>query len=410
MSTAASILSGVLFAAALALFLQGIRRGGLKQELNRTLLRDFRPKEAAAVLLLCLGSLALHMAIASGIRLISGRNDRLAETFRLYSGLDSRHYLDIARSGYTVANEAGEILDLVFFPGFPLLAGMLMTVLPEMLSAYLAAWIPFLIAGQVLYRLLRLDYDRAKSLRILLWLCLLPGAVFYSYPMSESLFLAAAAGTVYLARTRRWFAAGACGFLAAFTRSAGVLLAVPLGIELLEQYAGRYRKDRKQLIRDGACMLMIPLAVCVYLYINYAAKGDPLIFLQYQKSNWHQEAGWFFRTAGTQTEYAVMTWTENRVKFWGLWIPNLLVGFSSLILMACGGRKLRIPEGAWFFAYFAVCYGASWLLSGPRYMAVFWPAAILIEELRIPKAVKGLLLAAGTVVYTICFGMRWGVW
>ena len=231
MSTAASILSGVLFASALALFLLGIRRGGLKQELNRTLLRDFRPKEAAAVLLLCLGSLALHMAIASGIRLISGRNDRLIDTFRLYSGLDSRHYLDIARSGYTVANDAGEILDLVFFPGFPLLAGMLMTVLPEMLSAYLAAWIPFLIAGQVLYRLFRLDYDRVKSLRILLWLCLLPGAVFYSYPMSESLFLAAAAGTVYLARTRRWFAAGVCGFLAAFTRSTGVLLAVPLGIE-----------------------------------------------------------------------------------------------------------------------------------------------------------------------------------
>ena len=159
-----------------------------------------------------------------------------------------------------MTNDAGEILDLVFFPGFPLLAGMLMTVLPEMLSAYLAAWIPFLIAGQVLYRLFRLDYDRVKSLRILLWLCLLPGAVFYSYPMSESLFLAAAAGTVYLARTRRWFAAGVCGFLAAFTRSTGVLLAVPLGIELLEQYAGRYRKDRKQLIRDGACMLMIPLA------------------------------------------------------------------------------------------------------------------------------------------------------
>ena len=79
MSTAASILSGVLFASALALFLLGIRRGGLKQELNRTLLRDFRPKETAAVLLLCLGSLALHMAIASGIRLISGAKETLEE-------------------------------------------------------------------------------------------------------------------------------------------------------------------------------------------------------------------------------------------------------------------------------------------------------------------------------------------
>ena len=410
MGTAASILSGALFACALVLYLRGVRKGGLKAELSRTLRTDFQNRELLAAVLICLGSLVLHMALVSGIRLAAGRNVRLIDTFKLYSGLDSKHYFDIARSGYSVRSEAGEILDLVFFPGYPLVTGMLMTVLPETLSGYLAAWIPFLIAGMTLYRLFRLDYDRKKSRRILLWLCLMPGAVFYSYPMSESLFLAAAAGAVCNARTRRWFAAGVCGFLAAFTRSAGVLLLVPLGIELLEQYAGRIRKDRRQLIRDGACLLLIPVALCVYLYINYAAEGDPLVFLRYQKSNWHQEAGWFFRTAGTQAEYAVRTWTENRIKFWCLWMPNLIVGFASLGLMAVEGRKLRISEGAWFFVYFAVCYGTSWLLSGPRYMAVFWPMAVMTEELRIPKTVKVLVLAAAAVVYTICFGMRWSVW
>ena len=243
MSLASSILSGLLFASALVLFLTGLRKGRLKAELNRQPLQDFQAKEYFAALLLCLGSLALHTALVSGIRLASGLNVRLADTFKLYSGLDSKHYFDIARSGYSVTNGAGEILDLVFFPGYPVLTGILMMALPEMLSGYLAAWIPFLIAGMTLYRLFRLDYDRRKSLRILLWMCLLPGAVFYSYPMSESLFLAAAAGAVYTARTRRWFAAGVCGFLAAFTRSTGLLLLVPLGIELLEQYAGRYRKD-----------------------------------------------------------------------------------------------------------------------------------------------------------------------
>ena len=241
MSLASSILSGLLFASALVLFLLGVRKGGLKAELNRQLLQDFQAKEYFAALLLCLGSLALHTALVSGIRLAAGLNVRLGDTFKLYSGLDSKHYFDIARSGYSVTNEAGEILDLVFFPGYPVLTGILMMALPEILSGYLAAWIPFLIAGMTLYRLFRLDYDRRKSLRILLWMCLLPGAVFYSYPMSESLFLAAAAGAVYTARTRRWFAAGVCGFLAAFTRSTGLLLLVPLGIELLEQYAGRMR-------------------------------------------------------------------------------------------------------------------------------------------------------------------------
>ena len=410
MNVTASILSGAMFAAALVLFLLGAWKGRRKTEPAGSPLQDFQNREYIAALLLCLGSLVLHIAVASGIRLITGKSVKFIDSLRLYSGLDSKHYFDIARSGYSLAGEGGEVLDLVFFPGYPVVTGMLMTVLPEMLSGYLAAWIPFLIAGMTLYRLFRLDYDRAKAMRILLWLCLLPGAVFYSYPMSESLYLAAIAGAVYLARTRRWFAAGVCGFLAAFTRSVGALLLVPLGLELLEQYAGRIRKDRKQLIRDGACLLLIPLALGVYLYINYAVEGDPLVFLKYQKSNWHQEAGWFFRTAGTQMDYAVRTWTENPVKFWGLWMPNLVVGFASLLLMLLKGRKLRLSDGAWFFVYFAVCYGTSWLLSGPRYMAVFYPAAILVEELRIPKALKGIILGAAAVIYALCFGMRWGVW
>ena len=132
--------------------------------------------------------------------------------------------------------------------------------------------------------------------------------------------------------------------------------------------------------------------------------------MQYQKSNWHQEASWFFRTAGTQTDYAVRTWTENPIKFWGLWMPNLAVGFGSLLLMLFAGRKLRLSDGVWFFVYFAVCYGTSWLLSGPRYMAVFYPAAILAEELRIPKTVKIIVLAVAAAFYAICFGMRWSVW
>ena len=408
--TAASIISGVLYASALALYLRGLRKNSRQPGTDVPAPGEPDPKEYITVLFLCLGSLILHTAVASGVRLVNGMNVRLADSLKLYNGLDSRHYFEIARSGYTVADESGEFLDLVFFPGYPLLTGILMMVLPEMLSGYLAAWIPFLIAGMTLYRMFRLDCDRQKSLRILLWLCLFPGAVFYSYPMSESLFLAATAGAMYSARTKRWLAAGVCGFLAAFTRSVGAILLLPLGMELLKQYSGRFRTDRNRLIRDGACLLLIPLAAVIYLYINYATAGDPLAFLQYQKSNWHQETGWFFQTAGYQTDYAVRTWTENPVKFWGLWLPNLAVGFSSLLLMLLRGRRLRASEGAWFFAYFAVCYGASWLLSGPRYMAVFYPAAILTEELRIPGIVKGLALAVISVLYTVLFGLRWSVW
>ena len=37
-------------------------------------------------------------------------------------------------------------------------------------------------------------------------------------------------------------------------------------------------------------------------------------------------------TTTWQAEYALRTWTEEPVKFWGLWMPNLLTGFACLLL------------------------------------------------------------------------------
>ena len=202
--------------------------------------------------------------------------------------------------------------------------------------------------------------------------------------------------------------------VAAFTRSLGILLLLPLGIELLESCGpfgkGFLKAHWKELLKGASCLLLIPLAFAVYLCLNKIVAGDPLIFLRYQESNWHQSAGWFFRTAGTQAEYALRTWTETPYKFWGLWLPNLLAGFGSLALMLLRGRRLRLSEGAWFFVYFAVAYGATWLLSGPRYMAVFFPMAALIEEAPGPKWLRGVLLGGASLFYLFCFAMRWSVW
>lgn len=359
-------------------------------------------------------SLILHTAVVSASRLIAGYNFRFWDTFRLYVGLDSNAYYSIAREGYAQLSEAGERLNLVFFPGYPLLTGLLMMVIPnEVLCGYLAAWLPFLASGPVLYDLLRLDFGHKETMHILILFCLAPAAVFYSYPMSESLFVLCAAGCLYLARTRRWFAAGIVGMLAAFTRSLGGLLLVPLAFEWWRQIksANRSLQPIKHWIRDAGCMLLIPLGLVLYLYINFIYSGDPFIFLQYQKSNWHQHLSWFFATAATQADYARHAFFDNPNTFFGLWLPNLIVGFSSLLLMLFSGRKMRPAYSAWFMVYFAVSYGASWLLSGPRYMAVFFPLAIAAETLPVKrKWVLYLIALPVASPYTVLFALRWSVW
>ncbi len=411
--TVSALVSMVLF---LAVFIR---------TLPRWLQTPAREQEAAAaeekvkfahlkVLGLFLLSLILHTALVAAARLISGMDSRFWNTFRLYVGLDSNAYYSIAREGYAQLSDAGERLNLVFFPGYPLLTGLIMMVIRhEVLCGYLAAWLPFLASGPVLYDLLRLDYDHKETMRILILFCLAPAAVFYAYPMSESLFVLCASGCLYLARTKRWFAAGAAGMLAAFTRSLGGLLLVPLAFEWWSQYknADRNLRPGKDFVRNAACLLLIPLGLVLYLYINFIYSGNPFTFMQYQKSNWHQDLSWFFSTASTQTDYATRAFFNNQKAFFGLWLPNLAVGFSSLLLMLFSGKKMRPGYSAWFMLYFAVSYGASWLLSGPRYMAVFFPLAIAAETLPIKrKWILYLFALPFAAVYTVFFALRWSVW
>ena len=366
------------------------------------------------VLGLFLLSLILHTAVVSAARLAGGLNSRFWDTFRLYVGLDSNAYYSIAREGYAYLSEAGEKLNLVFFPGYPVLTGLFMMVIPnEVLCGYLAAWLPFLASGPVLYDLLRLDYGHKETMRILILFCLAPAAVFYAYPMSESLVVLCAAGCLYLARTRRWFAAGVVGMLAAFTRSLGGLLLVPLAFEWWHQFKNTEKtlKSGKKWVRDAACLLLIPMGIILYLYINFIYSGNPFIFLQYQRSNWYQYLSWFFATAATQADYAYHAFFDNQHTFFGLWLPNLVVGFSSLLLMLFSGKKMRPGYSAWFMFYFAVSYGTSWLLSGPRYMAVFFPLAIAAETLPIKrKWILYLIALPFAAAYTVLFALRWSVW
>ena len=117
--------------------------------------------------------------------------------------------------------------------------------------------------------------------------------------MSESLFLLLTAAALYLARTHRPVLGGLCGAYAAFTRSLGLLLIVPLLWELVHDTV----QHRRISIRQVAGLLLVPLGFAAYCYINWRVAGNPLQFLIYQREHWNQRTGLFFSTAAYQTDY-----------------------------------------------------------------------------------------------------------
>src|SRR4051812_45009251 len=155
---------------------------------------------------------------------------------------DSVWYLAVAHSGY--GTDPGRA---AFFPLYPLLLSALGS---DIVLGILLSLICFAVGSLLLYRLTAIELGPAAAGPAVMALALFPGSLYFSMVYSEALFLALSVGAVFAARTGRWAWAGALGALAAATRSAGVLLVVPLAL-LWWAHSRR--------ARDGAWLVLVPL-------------------------------------------------------------------------------------------------------------------------------------------------------
>src|SRR5918992_888259 len=193
---------------------------------------------------------------------------------------DAAWYLRIADSGY-----GGSDVRAAFFPLYP---GMVRAVAapfgasPDALlvASYLVALAAFLAALVLLYRLVSLELGRPLARPTLLLLSVFPAAVFFGAPYSESIFLLLAVGAFYAARTGSWAWAGACAGLASGTRSAGLLLLIPLA---MIWWSARPRRGR-----DAAWLLLAPAGIAAYAAWLGLVEGDALRFLDVQDA-WSRE-------------------------------------------------------------------------------------------------------------------------
>lgn len=343
------------------------------------------PEHMAARIFAALLALDLVLLLLTwGVRALAGQPEAITQALEFWRCLDSRHYLDIARDGYISAGERDRVVQLVFLPGYPLAVRAVMLLVPsDICAGLLTSAVCFAGAGCVVYRLLRLDLPHRDAVRALRFLVLAPGSFFFAAPMSESLFLLLTAAALYLARTHRPVLGGLCGAYAAFTRSLGLLLLVPLGF-------------------------------AAYCYINWRVAGNPLQFLIYQREHWNQRTGLFFSTAAYQTDYLLRCLRSGNWRdALGLWLPNLIACFSALILLAKAAPRLRASQTAWFLAYYIIAVGATWLLSAPRYLLVLLPVPLALAQCaqkRTANIALTALSALAALGYLAAFALRWQVW
>jgi mannosyltransferase PIG-V len=313
---------------------------------------------------------------------------------------DSVWYLAIANDGYP----ADDPRRAAFFPLYPLLVRAANTVVREpILAGTLVSLACFAVALVLLHRLTALELG-APAARMTVWaLALFPGAVFFSAVYSEALYLALSVGCLYAARTGRWGMAGMAGALGAATRSAGVLLVVPLAVLWLA------RGERRP--RDAAWIAVVPLGLVAFCAALAVGGGDAL-------APFHAQDIWFRHFAGP----FVGVWDGTTAAWRGLHHLDdkaaradvVLFCFLVLAVPAVVGTLRRLPPayGAYVLAALALPLsypvGPQPLMSLPRFLAVLFPlfmwlGAWLAEAGRVRRAAVLVPSAAGLLAVTAVF-------
>jgi hypothetical protein len=343
--------------------------------------------------------------------LSNSSNDFLHSFSELYYRSDVAHYMGIAKDWYVP--EGDERLRLVFLPLYSLAIRLLTWQGNYFQGAFIAAQLFSLLCLPAAYELFRLDMNRPAAMACARILYLLPGAAFLRVPMSEGLFLFLTLLAVYAARKRRFWLAGFLTALSAFTRSLGVLLLSLLFIEMVFAFADAWRKDRQASLhlipKHVGCLLLGCVGTLLYLAINWQVSGSPFTFLIYQRENWTQERGLFFNTAAYQSEYALSYFRDlDWESVLSLSLPNMICCFGALGLLCADRKRMRVSYLLWALVYYAVSVGATWLLSGPRYLAMLFPLAPALKRYAqkpLHEAILELLLLLGQTVYLLMLAL-----
>jgi hypothetical protein len=197
---------------------------------------------------------------------------------------DSGWYLGISREGYFY-NPDGQS-SIAFFPLFPLSVRYLHQILPgtDVLAGLVIVHVALFAALIYIYQLVRLDYPEIVAWRTLFFLLIFPASFFFSAFYTESLLLLGMAGTLYHARRGQWLAAGIFGFFTGLTKLIGIVLIVPVVLELLRQ-----RAVSRENLRPALFTAFVPMGAIGYLAYLHMWLGDFRIYFESQ-THWQRQS------------------------------------------------------------------------------------------------------------------------
>lgn len=318
---------------------------------------------------------------------------------------DTPWYADIAAHGYTCYGSTA------FMPLYPTLIRVLSFPLAgnTVAAALLISSIASLVVFYLLYRLTQeLTHSTATARASVVAMALYPVSFFLMAGYTEALFLALAIGSYLAARRGSWLAAGVLAALATLTRLQGILLLVPLALELWLTHRNDLRRWQAWL-----SVALAPLALALYTLSIWLAVR---IFPPWEPFNavWHLHYVWPWQGITQDLSTLVTHLDIGNLLSFRLFDPLTATIFFICTVVAF--RRLNTPLAAfmaimWLSSIIKVTASGE-TTSISRYMLALFPAFIVLglAFTRWPRFVKlGAMLVSLLLLSSYLFiFLIWG--
>ena len=298
---------------------------------------------------------------------------------------DSGWYLTIAREGYEHVPDGQS--SIAFFPMFPSSMRFLDQFIPgsDILAGLILVHLALFAALIYIYKLVQIDYPDIVAWRTLFFTLMFPASFFFSALYTESYLLLGFAGTLYHARRGQFLLAGAFGIFTGLTKLIGIVLVIPVGLELIKQ--GHLRFSREHLC-PWLGTALVPMGGFAYLASIHIRYGD---FREYFEAQGH----WYRETFSPEPFVAFLNVLRREPPAEFPYYPaNITPLHGMFTVQDVGALLIFLAAGVYLWFRVRPSYGALVLagamvpaLSGTplalnRYMAILFPVFILIATIR----------------------------
>jgi len=321
---------------------------------------------------------------------------------------DTTHYLEIADFGYGF-----DPINTVWPPLYPFLIKAITPVFNSSLMAgFVVSNLFFIISLFLIYILTNELINEEISKRTLLYIVTFPTAFFFIAAYSESLFLALSLGVFLLINRKKWIWAGILSALATITRVQGIILVIPILIELIIEF----RRDKKlqKLLTNSISCFYAPLAYLIYsLYVFFGLKFDwpwktlSTHWLQHFGLPWD---GFYFTLLSIFGKNELIDYTPTLVKILNITVPIITIYFLFRLRKKLPLSMIIYSWIMLFLAIGKIDYNNTFV-STSRYLLTIFPIFIGFAVYLNNKKLELMYFSVNIVIQTVLLVLfYWWVW